>query len=372
MLHVLAPARFGGLERVVQALATGQARRGHDVHVVAVLDLGGEAHPLIGALRDGGVTVHPLELPARAYRRERAAISALCLKVNPGVIHTHGYRPDILDASVGQRAGAAAVTTVHGFTGGGWRNRCYEWLQVRAYRRFDAVVAVSAPLVERLTRAGVPRERLHLIRNAWGGEGGSDQATLPPAVARGKLGLPPGGAVIGWVGRLSAEKGPDVMIEALAHLSDRGVHLAVVGDGPLGSELRRRALTAGVADRITWHGLVPDAGALYRAFDVLVLSSRTEGTPIVLLEAMAAEVPIVATAVGGVPDVISMTEGMLVPPEDPQALAVAIRGVFGDPAAATRRAAAARARLERDFALEPWLDRYDALYRAVTSSRRRT
>src|SRR5439155_8355849 len=113
------------------------------------------------------------------------------------------------------------------------------------------------------------------------------------------------------------------------------------------------------------HGTIPDVGRQFAAFDVFVLSSHTEGTPIVLFEAMAAGVPIVATRVGGVPDVVSPAEAALVAPADPVALAAEIRAVYRDPAVARARAQRASARLRRDFALAPWLDRYAAIYRLV-------
>jgi glycosyltransferase involved in cell wall biosynthesis len=371
VLHIVAPTRVGGLERVVWALATGHARMGWPVQVATVVSPEDHENALIRALRDSGVQVDVLALPARAYGKERAAIADLCRRSQPAVVHTHGYRPDVLDAGVarGLMRERAVVTTVHGFTGGDWKNRFYEWLQVRAYRgrRFDAVVAVSSPIVERLTRAGVPAGRVRLIRNAWSGA----REYLDRAAARRVLGLPAEDPVIGWVGRLSAEKGPDVMIDALARLRYPGasVRLAMLGDGPLAADLRERAQQAGVADRVTWHGVVPDAARLYRAFDVLALSSRTEGTPIVLFEAMGAEVPVVATAVGGVPDVVTAAEAVLAPSQDPAALARALGRTLGDPAGARARAAAARRRLETDFAVAPWLARYAALYREVVAGK---
>jgi glycosyltransferase involved in cell wall biosynthesis len=313
------------------------------------------------------VKVHALQLPGRAYVRERAAITTLCQELQPTVVHTHGYRPDILDAPVARRGGAAIVTTVHGFTGGDWKNRFYEWLQVRAYRRFDAVVAVSTPLVERLRLSGLLPGRLHLVRNAWSGE----REYLERAPARAALGITSDEQVIGWIGRLSAEKGPDIMIEGLARLPDAAIRLSLVGEGPLEGVLRAQSRNLGVADRVRWHGLVPDVARLYRAFDVLVLSSRTEGTPIVLLEAMGAGVPVVATSVGGVPDVISPAEAVLAAPNDSAALAQAIGSVLADPTATQRRVEAARERLKREFAIAPWLERYEAVYEAATASRRR-
>ena len=118
-----------------------------------------------------------------------------------------------------------------------------------------------------------------------------------------------------------------------------------------------------------WHGFMANAGRLYAAFDVFVLSSRTEGTPIALLEAMSAGVPIVATSVGGVPDVVSRNEALLVPSDDPVALADAIRSVYSDPTAAATRACAAQQRLSQNFAAAPWLAAYEALYRNIARSR---
>jgi glycosyltransferase involved in cell wall biosynthesis len=167
------------------------------------------------------------------------------------------------------------------------------------------------------------------------------------------------------VGRLSHEKGPDVLLDALSELCDVAPLVSMIGIGRERAALERRVAALGAKADVRWHDLVADAGRLFRAFDVFVLSSRTEGTPIVLFEAMAAEVPIVATRVGGVPDVVSPLEATLVASGDPAALAAAIRGVRADPDGAARRAGAARERLRRDFGLEPWLDRYAALYERV-------
>src|SRR5207245_6251293 len=100
-------------------------------------------HPFLAPLAQVGITTHQLVFPGRAYWRERRAIAALCRHVRPDIVHTHGYRPDVVDAGVARRLGIPVVTTVHGFTGGGWKNRCYEWLQLRALHPCDAVVAVK-------------------------------------------------------------------------------------------------------------------------------------------------------------------------------------------------------------------------------------
>jgi glycosyltransferase involved in cell wall biosynthesis len=166
----------------------------------------------------------------------------------------------------------------------------------------------------------------------------------------------------GW-----GEKGPDVLLEALPHLSDLPLVASVVGDGAMRAALETRARGLGLNGRIRWHGALANGAGVLRAFDVCVLCSRTEGTPMVLFEAIAAGVPVVVTAVGGMPDVVSPTQAVLVSPDDPAALAAAIRSVYEDPAMARERACRAHARVERDFAVAPWLERYEAIYRLVAA-----
>jgi glycosyltransferase involved in cell wall biosynthesis len=346
VIHVVAPGQVGGLESVVRALTQAQAVRGDRVHVVAILD---GPRPERHAFLDALVVEHTvLTLPPRAYAKERAAVAALCDRWRADVVHTHGYRTDVIDSGVARRLGLPTVTTVHGFTGTGWRGRLYERLQRGAFRRFDAVVAVSRPLVSLLTNDGIAASRIHLIPNAW-----STRSVSTRAEARRALGLGDG-FIAGWIGRLSREKAPDVFVVALG-LLDASIAGVIIGSG-------RESFPS---ERVRYLGQVDDAARYIAAFDVLVLSSRTEGTPIVLFEAMAAGVPVVSTAVGGVPDVVSEREALLVPPERPDALAHAIASVRDDPAAARERAEAATARLARDFAVEPWAERYAAVYRGV-------
>lgn len=357
--HILAPAPYGGLESVIEVLAPAQAAAGHDVTVVCVYASDPGDEPFWQSLQGSRVRAVPLVLPGRQYRAERARIREILVQTGARIAHTHGYRPDVLAAPVARAAGVKTVTTVHGFIGGSRRNRLYEWMQRRAYRRFDAVVAVSEKLRGEVVASGVAARRVHVVRNAWRptGEIRSREA------ARAALGLPADAVALGWVGRLQAGKGPDVALRALAQV-DAGVELVFVGDGPDREALEAQAAELGVADRVRFAGRVSGAGRLLKAFDGLVMSSWSEGTPMVILEAMAAEVPIVTTAVGGIPDVVSGEEAVLVPAGDAAGLAGGIRSVLADTAATGHRVVAARRKLELDFAVEPWVDRYRAIYDA--------
>jgi glycosyltransferase involved in cell wall biosynthesis len=361
VVHIAAPAPVGGLERVVQALAIGHHRAGHRVRVIAVLEPAPGTHPFVAHLGSAGVPVDVLRLPARAYWRERRQVRACLMRERPQVVHTHGYRPDLLDAGVARSLGIPIVSTVHGSSRLGGKSHFYEWVQRRAWRRFDAVIAVSRPLEGFLRDAGVAGPRVHVIPNAWPG--------VPPrasrAEARRTLGLADGPFTIGFVGRLIRAKGPDVLVEALPLLGDLPWRAVIIGDGGERAALEGRVKELGLEGRVLLAGHLDEATDLFPAFDAFVLSSRTEGTPITLFEAMAAEVPIVASAVGGVPDVVSDREGILVEPERPPVLAAALRAIHREPGAARERARAAALRVTREFAPATWLARHAEIYRRL-------
>lgn len=357
--HLLAPAPFGGLEEVVLGLAVGQLGRGIRVRVVTVLD-GDHAsggHPFVVRARDLGLEVETITPPRRRYDREVSALVGL-LPPGGGVVHTHGHRPDVLGGIAARRVGWSQVSTVHGFTGGDWKNRIYERMQLRALRRADGVVAVSEGIRDRLAGGGVGSPGLRCIPNAL-----APGTFLSREEARAILGLGGERLTLGWAGRLGREKGADILLEALSLIPDLPLQVSVLGDGPERDVLRSESRRLGLAEKVSWHGAVPGAGRLLRAFDLVVLSSRTEGTPMIVLEALAAGVPVVAAAVGGVPDLVR-EDGVLVPPADPEALARAIRDTLDHLDAARLQA---REVADRDGSVRyrEWLDSYAALYADV-------
>ena len=354
--------REGGLERVVTMMSVGQLP--NSVHVAAVVEPGtAERHPFIDQLETLGVPVTRIVVGARGYFREYRSLKALVARLQPGVVHTHGYRADVIGGAVARGHHVPTVSTVHGFTGGGRRNRLNERVQSFALRRADAVIAVSAPLVLRLIKDGVRREKIHCVPNGFA----QSVDTLTRAAARKRLDIPSDALVAGWVGRLSREKGADVMLDALAS-ADPKWRLSIIGEGDELDRLRQHAGELRIADRISWHGHIADAGSLITAFDAFILSSRTEGTPIALLEAMNASVPIIATRVGGVPDVVGSSQAMLVPPEQPGMIAEALSHIERDPSAAIARSTRARERLLESFSRGRWLSAIDAVYAAALRS----
>ena len=342
-------------------MMSARVRGGEGVHVAAVLQSSeASGHPFVTRLEALGVSVTPVVVGAHSYLREYRLLAALVTQLQPKVVHTHGYRADVIGGAVARAHRIPTVSTVHGFTGGGSKNRLYERLQCLSLRRANAVMAVSAPLVSQLVRSGIARGKIYCVPNGFT----PSRRALSRLAAREELGIPLEGLVVGWVGRLSREKGADVMLDALSQCN-RAWRLSMIGEGREGERLRHQAARLGIADRVTWHGSLADAGSLLTAFDAFVLSSRTEGTPITLLEAMYACVPIVATSVGGVVDVVTSTEALLVPPEQPRAIAQALGEISRERSAANVRSTHARKRVLQSFGAVSWLAAVDSVYRTA-------
>ncbi|MEJ2484041.1 MAG: glycosyltransferase family 4 protein [Gemmatimonadota bacterium] len=365
ILQITAPGPHGGRETVVADLSTALHEAGHAVEVLAVLDRGTDpdSHPFVRTLAERGVALRSVILPPRAYREEARAVRAAIVDAGATILHSHGYRTDVVGSFARRGTDCRFVSTAHGFTGGGWKNRLYERLQARAWRHGEAVIAVSEPLVRAIRERGVDRSKIRLIPNAW-------RRSVPAMTreeARSRLGIPAEAKVAGWTGRLSAEKGPDVALEALARTADEEIQLHFVGEGRMRTERQARAEAEGLGHRVRGHGAIDHAADFFPAFDLFLLSSRTEGTPMVLFEAMAAEIPIVATSVGGVPDVLTGSVALLVPPGEPGALARALDTCFAATGEARRRAELALQRLRTRYAPEAWVEAHVELYRDIGS-----
>jgi glycosyltransferase involved in cell wall biosynthesis len=226
------------------------------------------------------------------------------------------------------------------------------------------VVAVSDDIARGLLEgAWAPAERLHTVLN------GVDLQHFRPSRDRGAsrapLGLPLTVPVIGTVARLSPEKDQFTLLQAFARVRQAlpEARLVIVGDGPLRPDLTAQSQELGVAEHTLFLGERSDVAALFGAMDVFCLPSRTEGTSLTLLEAMASGLPVVATAVGGTPEVVEADRsGFLVPPAEPQALADALVRVLKHPDLADRMGAAGRGIVAARYSLRAMVEQYSELY----------
>jgi len=286
-------------------------------------------------------------------------------------VHCHGYRANMFGLVIAKLCGIPAITTCHGFIRNDRRLRFYNALDTKMQGLFSRVIAVSARMRDDLVAGGLDPARVEVITNAVAEVPPEHQARQRQETRR-SLGIGDDELVFGYVGRLSIEKGPDNLVRAAQLLRTRGVRAryVVIGDGPERRALESAATELGLADDITFAGFQLETGPWYSAMDAFVLPSLTEGTPVALLEAMAHGLAVVATAVGGVPAVISHLEnGVLVEPGSVEALATAMGDVAGG--ADLRAALGARARqtIARTYGIRDWIARTVAVYGSVAGRR---
>ena len=356
ILHVCDSLQIGGAERVLVGLAAGLVARG--ARVTVAWSVGGS---LALEAERAGVDVRVLGTSLVKRRLDTAfacALTRLIVNEPPDLVHTHMYASTVAATLALQQSRIPLV--VHEHSEAGWRDAEERCSSGEGYRRSAAVIAVSTAIRRRLVDVeGVPSAKVHVVHNAL--------PRLPGRAAAG--GLPrPDGPLVGVVARLQREKGVAVFLRAAARLGqsvpDAGY--VVVGDGPQRGMLERLAADLGVA--VTFLGFRPDGPALVGGLDLLVIPSLTEGTPLVLLEGAAAGVPLVATAVGGIPEQVrDGIEGVLVPPGDDRALADACRRILTDRAFGARLAAAAAERLgqaDPEAAVNALADLYAHVLRA--------
>jgi len=302
------------------------------------------------------------------------ALRALVRARGIDIVHAHDYKSDLFAWLLARAEGIIPMATAHGWSGTSLKERRIYYPADRlVMRALPLVVAVSGAIRARLEASGVRGDRIVTVLN------GVDTATFhrdPGRVAdaRSRFGLPAGAMVMGGVGRLSAEKRFDLLLDLTATLrqTDTRLHLLVAGAGPEAAALQARASALGIADACHFPGACSDMPTVYHALDLFVQTSDTEGTPNAVLEAMAMEVPIVATDVGGTADLLTHARhGLLVPRRDLSALTAAAHAVLADPDAARGRAAAARTRASEALSFDTRMRTIEQLYSQLHARRTR-
>lgn len=287
------------------------------------------------------------------------------------IVHSHDYKTDLLALALAWRARVIPLATVHNWCGLSSRERfLYYPVDKYVLRRFPLVIAVSPQIRAELERRRVRPDRIRTLLNGVDVEV-FRRNPAASAAARAELGVAPEDVVIGAVGRLEGEKRFDVLIEAVAALRERypRLRLMLVGEGSWRPRLEALADRHGLRDRCALLGYRPDVIRVCQAFDVFAQSSDDEGTSNALLEAMALEIPIVATDVGGTAELV--TDGvhaLLVRPGDVGALAGAIEWTLAVPALTRARVGAARERAEGPLSFAARNEALETIYDQLLAS----
>jgi len=322
-------------------------------------------------LEESGVEVLRLERRSMLSNVSWVRLYGLLRRESIDVLHAHMPRASVPGTIIGRLAHVPVIVShEHGWSFQGKPVRRFLDRNVVA-RGSDALLAVSEWDRRHMIEVErIPAERIRILPNG-----------IPPMLREGpdvrsELGVPPEVGLIGAVGRLYPEKGYDDLIRAIALLKQNApgaFRCVILGYGPEEKRLHALISELGVVDEVRLVGFREDIPAVIGELDVAVLSSKNEGSPLAVMEYMAGAAPIVATAVGGVPELIEdSVHGLLVPPSDPGALAVAIRRLLADRALASRLGAAARVRQRATYDLDVVVGRLESLYIELYERSRRS
>jgi glycosyltransferase involved in cell wall biosynthesis len=381
VLRVIARLNMGGPALHVAYLAAGLRDRGYETTLVAgTLARGEDSMSFVAD--DLGVRVERVadlsrEISPLRDLRSVLALARLIRRERPQILHTHTAKAGAVGRVAALLAGDArppiVVHTFHGHVLRGYFDplRAYgfrlleRWLATKTTK----LIAVGPQVRDDLVALGVaPAEKFAVIRLGIELEGRVAATPEARAETRRLLGVPDDAFVVGWIGRMTGVKNTDDVLAATKLLRDRGVDgwLLMVGDGPDRERIEQRAHQLGIVKRCLFLGYQEDVAPWYQAFDAMILPSVNEGTPVSAIESLAAGRPVVATRVGGVPDVVEDGEdGFLVEPGDPSALAERLARLAAEPQLRERMGEHGRSRVPQRYAVERLVDDIDRLYREL-------
>jgi len=365
IVHVIDSGGLYGAEAVLLTLASEQIRRGDAPVILSVGDAGAGEKALETEAQRRKIECETLRMHDGLNFALARRVVAAAEAQGADIIHSHGYKGNILLGLLPRaERPTPVVTTLHGWTAKRTFSKLglYRFLDQWVLSRLDGVVIVNEEMrrVRAVARLAMPAVTVsNGVLPTKGIE--LDQSLAGPLAAmRARCTV-----IFGVIGRLSPEKNVVGLIEALATLGpDKNIGLAVLGAGSEHRAIEQTIARYGLSTRVLLAGYVANARAALPLMDALVIPSFTEGLPMILLESMSAGVPVIATRVGDIPNVL-LDSGVLVPPDDVAALAGALSQVAGDLPRYRGLAALAVERIARDYGAATMAEKYSAVYAAV-------
>ncbi len=358
LVYCIDHLRRDGTQRVLEQLVRGLSRNGHRQAVLCLNDA--NDRDVVEALNVSGAHVRVIGRRALAVGSGILAAFRWLRRERFDAMITLLFASDVLGRTLAHLAGVPRIIT--SIRARNIHYRPWQRRLVRMTMRWADAVVLNTVTTRQfaITEEGARPDRILVIPN--GIDVDDSNRFRDPAGVRCELGVAPGTPLIGSVGRLTRQKGYDVLLRAMASAGPESSHLLLIGEGEDKAALQHAAAAAGLAERVHLLGRRTDVPRLLSALDCYVQPSRFEGMPNALLEALAVGTPVVATAVDGNQElVVDGLHGWLVPPEDAKSLATAIRSALEAPAEARRRALAGRERVAREFSLERMISAWEGV-----------
>ncbi|MHB8773321.1 MAG: glycosyltransferase [Syntrophales bacterium] len=363
--HLIATNFLGGPEKQILEHARRLNPARFSFTLVSFVERG-NLNELLQAAKNGGIRCRELRTGNPFNPSAIRHLVKMLREEKTDLLVTHGYKSNVVGRIATRIAGIPMIALSRGWTGENRKIRLYEALDKRFLHLADHVVAVSGGQREKILALGVPELRVSVIHNAIDLR---DGANLPGGALRKEFGIPEGATVVVSAGRLSPEKNFECLIRAASRVIREmpEVFFLVFGEGFLRPELERAVCEAGIEGRFRFPGFRKDFPAMIQDADLFVLPSFTEGLPNVVLEAFAQERAVVATSVGGTPEVVEHGRSgiLLQDPSDQEAMAAAILDLLRDAELRRRMGAAGKDDVKRMFNLESQTASYEKLYADV-------
>jgi glycosyltransferase involved in cell wall biosynthesis len=370
VLHLRDSPWVDGPGRTVLETASRIDRSRIDYHIGAFVTDESASHALVQAAEERALNVHRIRDERGVSRQLVRTVVELLNRLDIDVLHTSEFRSNVLGLLCRRQRSVRLVSTAHGWIANDAKGRVYTWFDRLLLRRFDRVILVSHAMRKRLPEWWIADERVCVLQNALMIE------SYGRAVSASSRRVPDPRQDVRLlnVGRLSPEKGQRLLLEVVAGLRPQfpGLRLAFAGVGPEEPRLRQVAAALRITDCVSFLGYVADMPPLYADVDLVVQSSFTEGLPNVMLEAAYLGVPVVATDVGGTPEVIQHGQsGWLVSPRSASALAAGLRAYLERPASFIAMAGAGRRLVETHFSFDARTAEQMRIYEQLVADSRR-
>lgn len=327
----------------------------------------GQDDPLMGAAQELGITCRTIDTQSSFDLRSIGQLCRTLREEKVDILCSHGYKPNVLGRLATWRTGIPAIAISRGWTAENPKIRLYEMLDKVFLRLADHTVAVSHGQRNKILALGVKPERVSVIHNAI------NLAEIPAAseaFLRRQLGLPEDAVIVASAGRLSPEKNYAGMIAAAVQVAAQNnlVYFIIFGEGFLRSELEGTIAAAGLGGRFLLPGFRNDLQALLQEIDIFMLPSFTEGLPNVVLEAFAARKPVVATRVGGTPEVVQDgISGFLTKPDEHGLMAERLLALAENPSLRKKMGTAGYEYVSKEFGFEKQTENYEELYMRIAA-----
>lgn len=368
ILHIISSGGMYGAEAVILNMSRTLNESSHSCVLGVFSNSANPNLQLHEAAARERIESHLIPCSGQIDRTVTASIRELASRTNADIIHAHGYKADIYVYFALRASGLPLVSTCHTWYDNNLLVTLYGVADRLVLRNYAAVVAVSDEVKQRLLKAGVREDKIHLVRN------GIDLRPFDnasPSLRNGLLRNNP--SIVGLVGRLSIEKGVDIFLRAAARvlLELPSTRFVVAGEGPDRDKLELLIDELKIRGSVLMLGRRDDMPSVYASLDIMASASREEGLPIAILEGMASSLPVVATAVGEVPKIVlDGRTGILVPPKKPESLASAIVTLLRNPDRQKRLGNAARKLIEDEFSAGRMTDDYLGVYELAASRRK--